>query len=144
MGPLVILEQGETMTAQRYLETIKKYFIPFYRQMRKKYSPEVVIQEDNASWHRAKLVQDYLNQQKVKRLHWLAQSPDLSPIENLQKQIKNIISKRRHKIKNIRIIECILEEVQLIIKPETLFILNNSMPKQLALCIKNKGGAIKY
>ena len=83
MGPLVILEKGETMTAQRYLETVKKYFIPFYRRVRKKYGPEVVMQEDNASWHRAKLVQDYLNRQKVKRLHWPAQSPDLSPIENL-------------------------------------------------------------
>ena len=37
IGPLVILEKGETLTAQRYLETVKKYFIPFYRRMRKKY-----------------------------------------------------------------------------------------------------------
>jgi hypothetical protein len=83
IGPLVIIEKGGTMTAKRYLETVKKYFVPFYRRMRRKYGPRVVMQEDNTSWHKAKLVTDYLDKQKVKRLRWPPQSPDLSPIENL-------------------------------------------------------------
>ena len=56
MGPLVIIEKGGKMTAKRYLETIKKHFLPFYRRMVRKYGPEVVMQEDNAPWHTAKLV----------------------------------------------------------------------------------------
>ena len=83
MGPLVIIEKGGRITAKRYLETVKKHFIPFYRRMVRKYGPEVVMQEDNAPLHTAKVVQAYLNKQKVKRLQWPAQSPDLSPIENL-------------------------------------------------------------
>ena len=59
--------------------------------MVRKYSPEVVMQEDNAPWHTAKLVRSFLDRQKVRRLRWPAQSPDLSPIENLWKQIKTII-----------------------------------------------------
>ncbi|PMD12552.1 hypothetical protein NA56DRAFT_541782, partial [Hyaloscypha hepaticicola] len=56
MGPLVIIPKGGTITAKRYIETLKKYFIPFYRRMRRKYGLGVVIQEDNASWHKAKEV----------------------------------------------------------------------------------------
>jgi hypothetical protein len=79
----VILEKGERMTAARYLVTLKKYFILFYRRMVQKYRKEVVIQEDNTSWHTAKLVRSWLDKQKVKRLQWPAQSPDLSLIENV-------------------------------------------------------------
>jgi hypothetical protein len=49
MGPLVILPAGRTITAERYTETLKKYFIPFYRRMRRRRGPGVVMQEDNAS-----------------------------------------------------------------------------------------------
>jgi len=49
------------MTAKRYLATVKKYFVPFYQQMVRKYGPDVVMQEDNAPWHTAKIVQNYLN-----------------------------------------------------------------------------------
>ena len=99
------------MIATRYLETVKKHFIPFYRRIVRKYGLDVVIQEDNASWHKAKLVTNYLDRQRVKRLRWPPQSLDLSPIENLWKQIKIILGKRRHRIKNIRIIERTLEEI---------------------------------
>jgi len=56
------------MTAKRYLETLKEYFIPFYRRMVKKYSPSVVMQEDNAPWHTAKVVRKYMAQQGVLQL----------------------------------------------------------------------------
>jgi hypothetical protein len=144
MGPLVVIPKGGTMTAKRYLETVKKHFLPFYRRMKRKYGPEVVMQEDNAPWHKAKIVTAYLNKQKVKRLRWPPQSPDLSPIENLWKQIKDILSKMRHKIKNIEQMETVLNEVWPTIKGETLLKLNASMYKRLAQCIKNKGGATKY
>jgi hypothetical protein len=48
MGPLVMLEKGGRMTAKRYLETVKKHFLPFYRRMVRKYGSSVVLQEDNA------------------------------------------------------------------------------------------------
>jgi transposase len=143
MGPLVILEKGERMTAQRYLEVAKKYFVLFYRRMRRKYGKDVVMQEDNASWHKAKLVTSYLDRQKVKRLHWPPQSPDLSPIENLWKQIKIIIGKKRHRIRNIKEMEDALSELWPILGGERLLKLNATMPKRLNLCIKNKGGSVK-
>ena len=41
------------------------------------------FQDDNASCHQAKKVQEWMKQEQVKRLNWPAQSPDFNPIENL-------------------------------------------------------------
>jgi transposase len=132
------------MTAKRYLQTLKKYFIPFYKRMGRKYGCKVVMQEDNAPWHTAKIVRRYLASQKVKILSWPPQSPDLSPIENLWKQIKNMIGKMRHRIKNISQMENALAKVWPTIKGETLLKLNRSMPTRLNAVLKNKGGHTKY
>jgi len=65
-----MLPKGGTMTAKRYIQICKKYFIPFYRRMVSKYGPEVVMQEDNAPWHKAKTVRAFLERQRVKILSW--------------------------------------------------------------------------
>jgi hypothetical protein len=111
IGPLVILPEGQRMNAKRYLETVKKHFVPFYKRMVKKYGKDVVMQEDNAPWHTINAVRAYLIKQRVQRLQWPPQSPDLSPIENLWKQIKVMIAKRKHKIKGIKGMEAALREV---------------------------------
>lgn len=132
------------MNAKRYLETLKEHFIPFYEKMVEKYGPGVVMQEDNAPWHTANVVRNYMAQQGIPQLQWPPQSPDLSPIENLWKQIKNMIGKQRHRIKNIAMMERALEEVWPQIKPQTLERLNATMEARINACIKNKGGATKY
>jgi len=43
IGPLVIIEKRRRITAKRYLETPKKYFILFYRRIVQKYGLGVVI-----------------------------------------------------------------------------------------------------
>jgi transposase len=144
MGPLVIIPKGGTMTAKRYIGVLRKHFIPFYNKMKRKYGCKVVMQEDNATWHKAQSVRDFLRRQKVKILSWPPQSPDLSPIENLWKFIKGIIGKMRYRIKNISQMEEALAEVWPTIKGETLLKLNRSMWSRINAVIKNKGGHTKY
>ena len=79
--------------------------------MRVKYRPSVAIQEDNTPWHKAKTVRDFLTRQKIKIISWLLQSPDLTPIENLWKQIKGRIGNREQRAKNITEIEQALREI---------------------------------
>ena len=45
----MLIEKGGTITVARYLETVKKHFLPFIRKIKRKYRKGVVIQEDNAS-----------------------------------------------------------------------------------------------
>jgi hypothetical protein len=63
-------------------------------------------------------------------------------IENLWKQIKDIISKIRHRIKNIKDIEAALAEVWPQIKGESLLKLNASMPTRLNAVIKKMVGQL--
>ena len=144
MGLLVLILKGGTMTALRYIKVLKEYFIPFYRRMVCLYGPKVVMQEDNASWHKAKAVRKFLDTQKVKYLSWPPQSPDLTLIENLWKQIKGRIGSREQRVKNIKEMEQALKEVWPQIKPESLLTLNHSMPRRLDAVIKNNGGSTKY
>lgn len=68
MGPLYILPNGENMTAKRYHWVLQRYFIPFYNRMRALYGEEVVIQEDNAPWHTAKAITNYLSNKGINRM----------------------------------------------------------------------------
>jgi transposase len=102
MGPLYMLPEGENMIAKRYKYVLQKLFIPFYEEMRAKYGDEVVMQEDNAPWHMAKVVTKYLERKGIKRIKWPPQSPDLNLIENLWKYIKDLIASQRHRIKNTK------------------------------------------
>jgi transposase len=111
IGPLVIIPKGGIMTAIRYNEVLQEHFIPLYNRMRRLYGPDVVIQEDNALYHKAKVVTNWLTWQKVKPMHQPPQSPDLSLIENLWAQIKTRIRKIRHKTRTLSDLEVALHKI---------------------------------
>ena len=67
-----------TLTSQRYInEVLQPVVLPFVQQH------HVVLQDDNARPHRARIVQQFLQQNNVDHLDWPARSPDLSPIEHV-------------------------------------------------------------
>ena len=64
--------------SQRYInEVLQPVVLPFVQQH------NVVLQYDNARPHRARIVQQFLQQNNVDHLDWPARSPDLSPIEHV-------------------------------------------------------------
>ena len=65
------------LTAIRYRdEIIRPHVLPFLQGQR----GAVMLQQDNARPHVARVVTDFLGQQNVNTLPWPAVSPDLSPI----------------------------------------------------------------
>ena len=67
-----------TLTGKGYInEVLQPVVLPFVQQH------HVVLQDDNARPHRARKVQQFLQQTNVDHLDWPARSPDLSPIEHV-------------------------------------------------------------
>jgi transposase len=145
---VVILLKGVRMNQQLYKDLIlKPYFIPFYQRMKRLYRTKnrlVYLQEDGASYHTTGIPAQYRRGTKVNCLNWPPQSPDLTPIENLWKIVKDRIAKRRHRIKTIKEIGNTIVEEMSKFNSDLLKKLALSFEKRMDLCIKAKGGAIKY
>jgi transposase len=78
-----MLPKEKNMTAKRYKIVLQRYIVPSYNRIRAKHGNDVVFMEDNAKWHKAKIVQAYLRNKSIKLIPHPAQSPNLTPIENV-------------------------------------------------------------
>ena len=68
------------LTGQRYLqEILGPLAIPALQQI----GPAAVPQDDNATPHRSRVVNTFMQQAGITRMVWPANSPDLNPIEQL-------------------------------------------------------------
>jgi len=64
-----------------------KKFLPFLRRLHK-HHPKLCIIIDNASWHLTKDVKEFVRENNIKMIRLLPYSPELNPIEQYWKNIK--------------------------------------------------------
>ncbi|GFV70437.1 transposable element Tcb1 transposase [Trichonephila clavipes] len=81
-----------TVKAMDYIEILQNKWLPTARYLFGNQS--WISQDDNAPYHRAKIVQKWLKDHTVNRMNWLGQSSDLNPIEILWFKIGYEISKK--------------------------------------------------
>lgn len=75
---LLILEEG-SVTATSYVErVIQPHVIPFSQRV----GAGVVLMQNNARPHTARITQRALSEANISVLPWRAMSPDLNPIEH--------------------------------------------------------------
>ena len=87
---LYVIQNG-ALTGVRYThEIIDVYVRPFAGAV----GDNFVLMDDNARPHRARVVNDYLEDEGIERLDWPSRSPDLNPIEHAWDALQRRINAR--------------------------------------------------
>jgi hypothetical protein len=73
------------LNAERYEEILAEHLVLFCRD-------EYLFQHDNSSIHTAKIIKGFLTINNISTIDWPANSPDLNPIENYWKLVKEKLS----------------------------------------------------
>ncbi|GFW55632.1 transposable element Tcb2 transposase [Trichonephila clavipes] len=71
---------GGTVTGLRYRDEILD---PYVRPYAAAIGNDFILMDDNARPHRARIVEEYMEDHGLERMEWPARSPDLNPIEHL-------------------------------------------------------------
>ena len=103
-----------------------------------------IFQQDGASIHRAKVVEEWFRKRKIAKLDWPAQSPDLNPIENLWGELKKRIAQKGKDITSKKVLWRVLEDEWEATPLDLCQKLIDSMPARLDAVIRAKGGHTKY
>ena len=135
--PMIELEGR--INASRYDQFIRNTVSPYIKE---KMGRKGIFQQDNAPVHIAKCVSKIFYNLKMKMLNWLAQSPDLYPIENIWRKTKvNLIGRNPKNKNNLKLH---LNECYNSIDRNFCHNLTKSMPKRCKAIIKKFGYSTKY
>ena len=100
--------------------------------------------QDNDPKHTSNLATKFFNDQDINVLDWPAQSPDISPIENLWDLLKIMVNDHEHPPSGVFELWERAAEKWGEITEEQCQALIESMPRRLEAVIKAKGGNTKY
>jgi hypothetical protein len=137
-GGIYFLPKNQTMNLVRYLEVLQDHLLDWMDR----YGCTHFLQ-DGAPCHASKATKAFLNQQNFKIMDWPGNSPDLNPIENCWNQMKQ-------KLKDVdisslpKLKEALLKLWTQDLSRDYLASLSASMPRRIALVIKNGGDMTKY
>ncbi|KAI6647064.1 hypothetical protein LOD99_8901 [Oopsacas minuta] len=129
----------ENFNQLRYISTLNEYLI---EQANALYGNVWILQEDNSPVHTGKVAKAWKSQFVPHRINWPPNSPDLAPIENLCG-----VFKRRLMVRAPKTVEQLKKgiiEIWQSFDPEFIRPFCLSMEKRIKLCLKNKGGKIRY
>jgi transposase len=142
VGPLKRVE-GK-LTGARYREILKNHMAPFLRKLKKENKMNYIFQQDNDPKHTSKVAKKYLKNTNVVMLDWPSVSPDLNPIENVWKHLKDKLAESYEKASNLDHLFQLVKQAWAEIDINYLHSVVESMPRRCAAVIKARGMPTKY
>jgi len=103
---------------------------------------DFIFQQDNDPKHTAKIVSKWLAENNIDVLDWVAQSPDMNPIEHLWEHLERKV--RKLKCTSICDLKAALQSEWMAIPPEVCHKLVESMSNRCLECVKSNGGPTRY
>ncbi|GFW18004.1 transposable element Tcb2 transposase [Trichonephila clavipes] len=132
---------GGTVTGLRYRD---KILDPYVRPYAAAIGNDFILMDDNARPHRARIVEEYLEDHGLERMEWPARSPDLNPIEHLWDNLGREVAalnpppRSLHELKQGLL--CVWSSLPIPVSDNLI----NSMGNRCRQCIQVRGGHIPY
>ncbi|GFT84358.1 transposable element Tc3 transposase [Trichonephila clavipes] len=132
---------GGTVTGLRYRDEILD---PYVRPYAAAIGNDFILMDDNARPHRARIVEEYLDDHGLERMEWPARSPDLNPIEHLWDYLGREVAalnpppRSLHELKQGLL--CVWSSLPIPVSDNLI----NSMGNRCRQCIQVRGGHIPY
>jgi len=129
------------LNGTRYRDDIlRAVALPLLRQVGR----GAIYQDDNARPHRARLVDDFLQQSGVVRMDWPACSPDLNPIENVWDLLERRVRDNHGPPQTLQQLLALLQQEWLAIPQAVLRVYTDSMRCRCVQCLASGGGYTEY
>ncbi|GFU13776.1 transposable element Tcb2 transposase [Trichonephila clavipes] len=131
--PTLIVKRG-TLTGQRYVDDILRPHVGTFLNG----LPGAFFQQDNARPHTERVAQDFLRH--FQTLAYPARSPDLSPVEHVEDQLK----RQMPSCHSVHALEWAVQDLWAHLPQDNIRYLINSMPDRGVACIAAGGGRTSY
>ncbi|GFU94347.1 transposable element Tcb2 transposase [Trichonephila clavipes] len=132
---------GGTVTGLRYRDEILD---PYVRPYAAANGNDFILMDDNARPHRARIVEEYLEDHGLERMEWPAQSPDLNPIEYLWDYLGREVAALNPRPRSLYELKqglfCVWSSLPIPVSDNLI----NSMGNRCRQCIQVRGGHIPY
>ena len=117
----------DTINAVTYRdEILSNIVLPFANN----FGDEFLLMDDNARPHRARIVEQFLQENHINRMDWPPKSPDMNIIEHVWSRLKLLVCSREHVLETLdQLREAILQEWENI-PQEFINTLVGSMPRR--------------
>lgn len=140
LGMLAFIDGN--MTSKKYIETLDQYLWP---TVAKHFNDNNwIFQEDNAPTHKSREATAWKERNNIPVLFWPAQSPDLSPIENVWLLLKTKIKTQLQHIHNVNDLKEHLLSAWNDVPISYVQRLYSTLPRRVKHVLIQKGNMTKY
>ena len=127
------------MTAARYRNEILRPVAVLLVQQR-----NLILQQDNARPHVARVCQDFLANNYIAPLAWPPYSPDLTPIDHMWDELDRRVRKRRNPPATLAQLKNALIDEWNNIRMRTVNALVNSIQRRIRTAMATRGGHARF